>query len=302
MKSLLNRIKFVWVLFLILFMTGCSANVQKLDYYTPDKAIGILLEVDENLDEVWSSREYLDPGSYNKCKNGDRLITDTYTGFVYRVDNDNNVKWMYSSPGVASLSETEEGNYLLVADCSGECVKEIDKYGNVLWSLSGNAGKKEAVKIGVDKYMVADWEAKSLTLYDKKKNVIWQNKGSIYPTSVQLLHNDKYLIVDAEHYRVIEINNQGQVIWEYKETRGKPFIARKINDNRYIIAYYHMSLIKLIDKNGKQLDVINGISVNNLTLLPDGNIGIAGLLDDIIIENDASLRKKQESIMMNLNK
>ena len=302
MKNTLNSIKFLFGFFLMLLMTSCSGKVQQIEYYIPEKSTGILIELDDSLNEIWSSREYLDPGSYSKCKNGDRLITDTHTGYVYRVDNDNNVRWMYPSSGVASLTETNDGTYLLVADCDGECIKELDKLGNVLWSLNGKAGKKDAVKITKDKYLVADWEAKTLTLYDKKKNVLWQNKDSIYPSSLQLIDNDKYLVVDAEHYRVIEINNRGEISWEYKETRGKPFIARKISKNRYIIAYKRFSVIKLIDRQGKQIDVINGMAVNNINLLPNGNIGIAGLLDDIIIENDAPLRIKQESIMKNLNK
>lgn len=302
MKQFLYRILILFLLLLFTVIDGCSYKIPSINYFEQEESRGIIIELDNNLKEIWSSREYIAPACYTKTKDGDKLISDAHTNYSYRIDNENNILWMYLSRGICYLSETDDGTYMIASDRSDEGVKEVDKFGKILWSMTGKQGKKEAIKIDAGKYLVSDWQAKTLSMYDRKNNILWQNKDIMYPSSIQSLGNGEYLVTDAEHYRLVEINKQGKIFWEFTETKGKPFIARKINDNKYIIGYKGLPLIKVIDRQGKQLDVIHDIYANNIMLLPDGHIGIAGVIQDRNIENDAPLRKKQESIIKKMYK
>jgi hypothetical protein len=261
------------IIALLFLMTACQ-NIS-LDYYKRMDSNGFIIELTPSGKIVWSSFDLINPGGFNKTKNGDRIYSDNYTTTFYRVSENGKIKWMYPSICSVYLEETDEGNILFNSDWGNQGLIEVDRFGNTIWQQKTIGGEREVHKIAPDQYLVVNPEKESIAIFDKDHQVFFELKGKFSPYSIQPLEGNHYLITDKKLRKVLEIDLKGNVYWEFEYNNETPNQARYA-DNRYIISYDNETVL-IVDRDKNILNKYEKLAINTISLTPDKHFGLAGV-------------------------
>lgn len=269
---------FIGIILVAIFVLFGSKLIDSsaFSHFESPKYEGLVIELDQDLKKVWKTDDYYNPGCLNKCRNGDRLISDNFTGFTYKVNSEGQIKWAYPAVGNVFIEETIDGTYVSSSDWGCQGVLEVDKFGNTLWQIKETYGRAELHKLGPDRYLVAQLKPGFVKIFNNKQEVVKVITENVNPGTIQPLDGNRFLVTDHRSRTVLELDYDGNVVWDFNNNNEEPIAARKINDNEYVISYLNATVL-LVDKNKNVKKCIKKILATNISLMPDGHIGLAGV-------------------------
>lgn len=269
----------VLMIALPLLIAGCNTNGSGNSDPSKPESKGIVIEFSPEGDEVWKSKEYADPSCYNQDAEGNKLIADLATRSFYSIDKDNKVVWSFIGNNPENIVKTKEGNYLVVNQAGTESIQEVDKMGNVVWTYQNLMNPTKAIKLDNGNYLVVVRNENIAKEVNKNKELVWQVPKDLLmqPFCAQILSNGNYLFCDYDRHRIIEVGKDGKVVWEYAHGLNHPIGAVKLDNGWVAISDFDNNRVIFIDEKNEIKKEIKGLKIHSLHLLPNGNVGAAGI-------------------------
>lgn len=263
-----NMVSFL-IICILFICTGCNSWSSN----------GALIELTPEGNQVWKNHIFENPTYFSKTLDGDLVVADLGVKKFVDVDKKNEIKWSYKGSNPVYVQKTKEGNYFVVNQSGEKSFLEVNPEGDIVWEMTDVKSPNKGIKLDNGNYLLVMTGENLIKEVDKNNNVVWSTPNDMLkrPYDIKILKNGNYLVTDFDNHRVIEIDKNSKVLWEHYRGLMHPVSAVKLDSGDYVIADKGNKRVIFIDKEGLIKKEIKDIEPRGLTLLPNGNVGLAAV-------------------------
>jgi bifunctional DNA-binding transcriptional regulator/antitoxin component of YhaV-PrlF toxin-antitoxin module len=255
--------------------SGCSNWKEK----TKQACTGILLEVSPSGKVLWSSSEFKDPRCLNKDREGNRLIADKYTKMFFEYSIDGDLNWVYHSFYPEYIDKNSDGIYLLVNNHYPGAVYGVDNAGNKLFEYIHPVNIRQALWINPEEAIIFTNNDDKLFILNANGKISYIETGENIQkaSNLQIFNKSTFLFNNTHSREIVSIDqaNETTIIEDFRDIINVDNFLL-LPDGNYVIADNANKNICFLSPSRQILYTLRSIETKSLTLMPDGNIGIAG--------------------------